>query len=135
MYVYVHVCVCDIYKKIHILKYIVFFINKQNRPCSSLFESSMRVMKLNKTTWCMSAYVCRQVTLYCLFTAFLRVSVLFILVLVTVCKCCLSCSTLTDVPFLCVDSGRELVITDPVVKSRELFISDYVDTYHTAALR
>uniref|UniRef100_A0AAR2KF27 Arginine-glutamic acid dipeptide repeats protein n=1 Tax=Pygocentrus nattereri TaxID=42514 RepID=A0AAR2KF27_PYGNA len=33
------------------------------------------------------------------------------------------------------DSGRELVITDPVVKSRELFISDYVDTYHTAALR
>ena len=33
------------------------------------------------------------------------------------------------------DSGRELVITDPVVKSRELFISDYVDTYHAAALR
>ncbi|XP_072571120.1 arginine-glutamic acid dipeptide repeats protein-like isoform X2 [Paramormyrops kingsleyae] len=32
-------------------------------------------------------------------------------------------------------SGRELVITDPVVKSRELFISDYVDTYHAAALR
>lgn len=36
---------------------------------------------------------------------------------------------------LSIDSGRELVITDPVVKSRELFISDYVDTYHTAALR
>uniref|UniRef100_A0A3Q2W464 Arginine-glutamic acid dipeptide repeats protein n=1 Tax=Haplochromis burtoni TaxID=8153 RepID=A0A3Q2W464_HAPBU len=33
------------------------------------------------------------------------------------------------------DSGRELVITDPVVRSRELFISDYVDTYHAAALR
>ncbi|XP_064423858.1 arginine-glutamic acid dipeptide repeats protein isoform X4 [Latimeria chalumnae] len=33
------------------------------------------------------------------------------------------------------DSGRELVITDPVIKSRELFISDYVDTYHAAALR
>ncbi len=33
------------------------------------------------------------------------------------------------------DSGRELVITDPVVKTRELFISDYVDTYHAAALR
>ncbi|KAJ3586229.1 hypothetical protein NHX12_012629, partial [Muraenolepis orangiensis] len=33
------------------------------------------------------------------------------------------------------DSGRDLVITDPVVKSRELFISDYVDTYHAAALR
>uniref|UniRef100_A0A8C9T1F2 Arginine-glutamic acid dipeptide repeats protein n=1 Tax=Scleropages formosus TaxID=113540 RepID=A0A8C9T1F2_SCLFO len=33
------------------------------------------------------------------------------------------------------DSGRELVITDPVVRSRELFISDYVDTYHPAALR
>ncbi|KAK1122515.1 arginine-glutamic acid dipeptide repeats protein-like isoform X1 [Acipenser oxyrinchus oxyrinchus] len=33
------------------------------------------------------------------------------------------------------DSGRELVITDPIVKSRELFISDYVDTYHAAALR
>uniref|UniRef100_U3JY47 Arginine-glutamic acid dipeptide repeats protein n=1 Tax=Ficedula albicollis TaxID=59894 RepID=U3JY47_FICAL len=33
------------------------------------------------------------------------------------------------------DSGRELVITDPVIKNRELFISDYVDTYHAAALR
>lgn len=33
------------------------------------------------------------------------------------------------------DTGRELVITDPVVKTRELFISDYVDTYHAAALR
>ncbi|XP_032904395.1 arginine-glutamic acid dipeptide repeats protein isoform X3 [Amblyraja radiata] len=33
------------------------------------------------------------------------------------------------------DSGRELVITDPVIRSRELFISDYVDTYHAAALR
>ncbi|XP_038578717.1 arginine-glutamic acid dipeptide repeats protein isoform X1 [Micropterus salmoides] len=33
------------------------------------------------------------------------------------------------------DSGRDLVITDPVVRSRELFISDYVDTYHAAALR
>uniref|UniRef100_A0A673WUJ0 Arginine-glutamic acid dipeptide repeats protein n=1 Tax=Salmo trutta TaxID=8032 RepID=A0A673WUJ0_SALTR len=33
------------------------------------------------------------------------------------------------------DSGRELVITDPVVRGRELFISDYVDTYHAAALR
>ncbi|KAI9530872.1 hypothetical protein NQZ68_000363 [Dissostichus eleginoides] len=32
------------------------------------------------------------------------------------------------------NSGRELVITDPVVRSRELFISDYVDTYHAAAL-
>lgn len=42
--------------------------------------------------------------------------------------------------FFCVcvcvtDSGRELVITDPVIKNRELFISDYVDTYHAAALR
>ncbi|KAI7794112.1 putative arginine-glutamic acid dipeptide repeats protein, partial [Triplophysa rosa] len=37
--------------------------------------------------------------------------------------------------FKLVNSGRELVITDPVVKSRELFISDYVDTYHAAALR
>lgn len=37
--------------------------------------------------------------------------------------------------FLSADSGRELVITDPVVRSRELFISDYVDTYHAAALR
>ncbi|KAM4702740.1 arginine-glutamic acid dipeptide repeats protein [Rhinophrynus dorsalis] len=33
------------------------------------------------------------------------------------------------------DSGRELVITDPVIRNRELFISDYVDTYHAAALR
>ncbi|XP_034976440.2 arginine-glutamic acid dipeptide repeats protein isoform X4 [Zootoca vivipara] len=33
------------------------------------------------------------------------------------------------------DSGRELVITDPVIKNRELFISDYVDTYHAVALR
>lgn len=40
-------------------------------------------------------------------------------------------------PVLCIpaDSGRELVITDPVIKNRELFISDYVDTYHAAALR
>lgn len=38
--------------------------------------------------------------------------------------------------FLLADSGRELVIiTDPVIKNRELFISDYVDTYHAAALR
>lgn len=37
--------------------------------------------------------------------------------------------------FLPADSGRELVITDPVIKNRELFISDYVDTYHAAALR
>lgn len=37
--------------------------------------------------------------------------------------------------FLFADSGRELVITDPVIKNRELFISDYVDTYHAAALR
>ncbi|KAM6976834.1 LOW QUALITY PROTEIN: arginine-glutamic acid dipeptide repeats protein [Aplochiton taeniatus] len=33
------------------------------------------------------------------------------------------------------DSGRDLIIIDPVVKSRELFISDYVDTYHAATLR
>ncbi|XP_053546418.1 arginine-glutamic acid dipeptide repeats protein isoform X3 [Bombina bombina] len=33
------------------------------------------------------------------------------------------------------DSGRELVITDPVIRNRELFISDYVDTYHAVALR
>ncbi|XP_043919042.1 arginine-glutamic acid dipeptide repeats protein isoform X3 [Protopterus annectens] len=34
-----------------------------------------------------------------------------------------------------VDTGRELAITDPLIRSRELFISDYVDTYHAAALR
>uniref|UniRef100_UPI00358E0610 arginine-glutamic acid dipeptide repeats protein-like isoform X2 n=1 Tax=Myxine glutinosa TaxID=7769 RepID=UPI00358E0610 len=33
------------------------------------------------------------------------------------------------------DSGRDLVIVDPIVKSRELFISDCLDTYHASALR
>ncbi|OCT70553.1 hypothetical protein XELAEV_18037477mg [Xenopus laevis] len=33
------------------------------------------------------------------------------------------------------DTGRELIITDPVIRTRELFISDYVDTYHAAYLR
>ncbi|XP_031695523.1 arginine-glutamic acid dipeptide repeats protein-like [Anarrhichthys ocellatus] len=53
------------------------------------------------------------------------------------CFSCISCRYVfsTTVVFLPTDSGRELVITDPVVRSRELFISDYVDTYHAAALR
>uniref|UniRef100_S4R9C7 Arginine-glutamic acid dipeptide (RE) repeats a n=1 Tax=Petromyzon marinus TaxID=7757 RepID=S4R9C7_PETMA len=33
------------------------------------------------------------------------------------------------------DSGRDLVIVDPVIRSRELFISDCIDTYHASALR
>ncbi|CAN0339483.1 unnamed protein product, partial [Lampetra fluviatilis] len=32
-------------------------------------------------------------------------------------------------------SGRDLVIVDPVIRSRELFISDCIDTYHASALR
>ncbi|NWT73732.1 RERE protein, partial [Prunella himalayana] len=46
-----------------------------------------------------------------------------------------SCCVRAVFVFVPADSGRELVITDPVIKNRELFISDYVDTYHAAALR
>ena len=37
--------------------------------------------------------------------------------------------------FLFADSGLDLEINDPVIKSRELFISDATDTYPVAALR
>ena len=33
------------------------------------------------------------------------------------------------------DSGLDLAINNPVIKSRELFISDATDTYPVAALR
>ena len=37
--------------------------------------------------------------------------------------------------FLFADSGLDLEINDPIIKSRELFISDATDTYPVAALR
>ena len=33
------------------------------------------------------------------------------------------------------DSGVDLVISDPVIKAREVFISDVTDTYPVSALR
>ena len=34
-----------------------------------------------------------------------------------------------------VDTGNTLVLTDPVIKSREVFISDVTDTYPVSTLR
>lgn len=99
------------------------FISKSYCTVTVIVYKSIAVIFHSRTSVCASVWflLCRACVYYV--CVFLLATVWMPL---TLRVCFLSLSP---------DSGRELVITDPVVKSRELFISDYVDTYHAAALR